>query len=214
MLNYTYDNPIGLILIAFLLGCFVSFICYQTSQCTRNMTISLAVLPALVCVSLVAVNGDSGASIAVLGIFGLVRFRSVAGSSRDIINVFFAMASGLMVATNRIVLAIVGTGIIGLLLWLSTKLLSEKQGDEYQLKILVPEDMNFSDKFETMLHPYFADMRLTSVRTTNMGSLFELNFLVRPRANMNTKAMLDEIRTHNGNLNIVYCRTQSSYDVL
>ena len=214
LMEFTYDNTFGLIIIAFLLGIYISFICYKTSQCTKNMTAALAILPALVCAALLAVNGNMGASIAVLGVFGLVRFRSVPGSSRDIINVFYAMAAGLLVATYYVFVAVGATLIIGLLLFGLSKFLDNNGSEEYELRILVPEDMNFNEVFGMILYRYFDKVYLTKVRTTNMGSLFELTYFVCPRANMDVKSMMDEIRTHNGNLNIIYCKCQQTYETL
>ena len=214
ILNFTYDNPFGLILIAFLLGIFISYICNKTGQCSKNMTISLIVLPALVCAALIAVNGNTGASIAVLGVFSLVRFRSVAGSSRDIINVFFAMTAGLLVTTSYILIAIVSTLLIGLVLLYISKHINANGTEDYELKILVPEDVDFMNVFEPILYRHFHTVQLTRVKTTNMGALFELTYFVHPKANLDTKAMLDEIRTHNGNLNIIYNQCQTGFDNL
>ena len=213
ILNFTFTNPFGLIMIAFLLGIFISYICNQTGQCTKNMSVSLIVLPAMVCAALLAVNGNTGTSIAVLGVFSLVRFRSVAGSSRDIINVFYAMAAGLLVTTSYVLVAIISTLLIGVLLLVVSKYINDTQAEDYELKILVPEDLDFINVFEPILLKHFHSIQLQRVRTTNMGSLFELTYFVHPKATMNTKQMLDEVRTHNGNLNIIYNQNQSGYDL-
>ena len=213
ILNFTYDNPFGLIILSFLLGIFISYICNKTSQCTKNMSVSLMILPALVCAALLAVNGNTGTSIAVLGVFSLVRFRSVAGTSRDIINVFYAMAAGLLVTTSYIWIAVIATLLIGVFLLAVSKYINDTQAEDYELKILVPEDVDFISVFEPILLKYFQNIQLNRVKTTNMGSLFELTYFVHPKTNMDMKEMLDEIRTHNGNLNIIYNQNQTGYDL-
>lgn len=214
ILEVKVENPLGLILIAFVLGCFLAIVCSKTSRCTRNMIVSLAILPALVTSALLAVNGNMGASIAVLGVFGLVRFRSVAGTSRDIVNVFYAMASGLLVSTGYIFVAISLTVLVGILLVASTKVVFQKYSEDYELKILVPEDLDFAETYQVILWRYFNEFRLDKVKTTNMGSLFELTYYVSPKEDMNVKTMMDDIRTHNGNLNVVYSRCEQGIDNL
>ena len=214
ILEVQVENPLGLVMIAFVLGCFLAVICSKTSKCTRNMIVSLAILPSLVTAALLAVNGNMGASIAVLGVFGLVRFRSVAGTSRDIINVFFAMASGLLVSTGYIFVAIFLTLLVGILLFASTRVVFQKYSDDYELKILVPEDLDFTETYQVLLWRYFNEFHLNRVKTTNMGSLFELTYYVSPKEGLNVKEMMDDIRTHNGNLNVVYSRCDQGLENL
>ena len=214
ILNFTYDNPFGLIILAFLLGIFICYISNKTGQCSKNMSISLIVLPALVTASLIAVNGSTGSSIAVLGVFSLVRFRSVAGSSKDIVNVFFAMAAGLLATTGYVFVATFSVLLIGCVLLFISKHVNANGTEDYELKILVPEDVDFMNVFDPILYRHFHTVQLMRVKTTNMGALFELTYFVHPKANLDTKAMLDEIRTHNGNLNIIYNQCQTGFDNL
>lgn len=214
ILSFNYDNPFGLIILAFLLGMFICYVSNKTGQCSKNMSISLIVLPALVSASLIAVNGSTGSSIAVLGVFSLVRFRSVAGSSRDIVNVFFAMAAGLLATTGYVFVAILSVLLIGFVLLYVSKHINSNGTEDYELKILVPEDIDFMNVFDPILSRYFHTVQLTRVKTTNMGALFELTYFVHPKANMDTKAMLDDIRTHNGNLNIIFNQCQTGFDNL
>ena len=92
--------------------------------------------------------------------------------------------------------------------------MSENGNDEYELKILIPEDLNFDNVFGSILYRYFDKTNLAKVRTTNMGSLFELTYFVTPKRNMDVKKMMDEVRTHNGNLNVIYSKCQQTYESL
>ena len=66
------------------------------SRSSRSLTITLALLPAVVCVVIMMVNGNVGTGVAVAGAFSLVRFRSAPGTAREISAIFVAMGTGLI----------------------------------------------------------------------------------------------------------------------
>lgn len=214
LLNYTITNPFILLLITFIEGCFISFICNKTSKCTRNMKISLACLPSLVCMALLAINGNIGVSVAILGVFSLVRFRSTPGSSKDIINVFFAMAAGLLTATTYVISAVGLTSMAGIILFIFSTIIKETNENKYVLKILVPETLNFDNLFDDVLEKYFSYYSLEKVKSSNMGTMFELNYSVLPKNNIKMKELLDELRVMNGNLNISYFKDDKDIEKL
>jgi hypothetical protein len=213
ILNYSIDNPFILTLLACILGIFVALICKRTAGCTRNMTLSLMLLPPLVTVALLALNGSLGTSIAILGVFSLVRFRSIPGSAKDIVSVFYSMATGLLVATGKIGIAVLLVLFIGVMDLLICKLF-KNPSEEYELKILVPENFNFEEIFDEIVAKYFDKYSLYRVKTTNMGAMFELTYRGVPKADISRKELLDDVRTHNGNLNVSFCICEKGFEVL
>ncbi|MVX61451.1 DUF4956 domain-containing protein [Enterorhabdus mucosicola] len=170
---------------------------------TKNFVVTLALLPLIVQMVITLVNGNLGAGIAVMGVFNLVRFRSIPGSAKDIGSVFLAMAVGLATGMGFLGLAVVFTLVVAavnLLFVLSPFGRPREPGK--MLRITIPEDLEYDGVFDAVLQRYAAEVELTEVTTTNMGSLFQLTYQLRLRAPGVEKALIDEIRCLNGNLKI------------
>ena len=188
--------------------------CYKNMY-TKSFVVTLALLPAMVQIVIMLVNGNLGAGVAVMGAFSLVRFRSVPGSAREIGSLFFAMALGLATGMGYIgyaVLFLIIVGIANLVLY-STKFASHRYVDR-ELKITIPESLDYDGLFDDLFQKYTAQHELLRVRTTNMGSLYELCYLVRLNDRQISKAFLDDIRCRNGNLNIVCGKISTVRDEL
>jgi hypothetical protein len=180
-------------------------ICYMVcaNRYTKNFVITLAVLPILVQAVIMLVNGNLGVGVATLGAFSLVRFRSIAGTSREIGAVFFAMATGLATGMGYIGYGVIVTAIVAVLMILLSKTsFGEKKETGKQLKVTVPENLNYMGMFDDIFEKYANDVKLEKVKTTNLGSMFELTYLIALKDETTEKEMIDEIRTRNGNLTI------------
>ena len=170
---------------------------------TKNFVVTLALLPLIVQMVITLVNGNLGAGIAVMGVFNLVRFRSIPGSAKDIGSVFLAMAVGLATGMGFLGLAVVFTLVVAavnLLFVLSPFGRPREPGK--MLRITIPEDLEYDGVFDAVLGRYAAELELVEVTTTNMGSLFQLTYQLRMREPGLEKAMIDELRCLNGNLKI------------
>lgn len=188
---------------ALVLGMIVSLthmICVRTN---KNFVVTLSVLPLLVTVVILLVNGNLGTSVAILGAFSLIRFRSIPGNSRELMYVFFAMVIGLAVGTGYIAFAGIFTIICVLATIILTKLNFGAIADKNKvLTILVPEDLDYTDMFNEEFKKYLSHVELVKTRTTNMGSLFELTYQVTLKGGINEKEFIDKLRVKNGNLKI------------
>lgn len=170
---------------------------------TKNFVVTLALLPLIVQMVITLVNGNLGAGIAVMGVFNLVRFRSIPGSAKDIGSVFLAMAVGLATGMGFLGLAVVFTLVVAAvnLLFVLTPFGRPREPGK-MLRITIPEDLEYDGVFDAVLQRYAAEAELTEVTTTNMGSLFQLTYQLRLRAPGVEKALIDELRCLNGNLKI------------
>lgn len=199
-LNYTFTNPILLTALSFLGGIFAAWLARKFLESTNSMVLTVMFLPAVVCAALLAINGSLGAGIAILGVFGLVRFRSMPGSGTDIVAIFYAMVIGLMMSTGQVVMAIIISILLGIFLIAAVKI-TNKAPTRYTIHIVVPEDMENINIFETILKKYADSVRMERLKSTNMGSMYELVYSLVPKEG-ETGKMLDEIRVHNHNLNV------------
>lgn len=200
---------------ALALGLFLSFAYAYKSRHTSSFILTMAIIPAIVCVVIMMVNGNIGAGVAVAGTFSLVRFRSVPGSAREIAAIFLAMAAGLICGMGYLGYATLFSVIMGLgMMIFSAVNLGGKSEEERTLIISIPENMDFADAFDDMFDRYTAKADLYEVKSTNMGSLFKLTYKVMMKDIAQSKAMIDEIRTRNGNLDVALVRATDGEEML
>ncbi len=181
-------------------------VCYIVkTKYTHSFAATLAMLPAVVAVVIMMVNGNIGAGVAVAGAFSLVRFRSVPGSAREIGAIFLAMGTGLVCGMGYLGYALIISILLGLVS-LAYNLIclnaSKIRPNQKILRITIPEDLDYTDVFEDILLEYTADHELVQVKTTNMGSLFRLTYNITVRDTITEKELIDKLRVRNGNLEI------------
>lgn len=181
--------------------------CFSAKRYTKNFAVTLVFLPVLVQSVIMMVNGSLGAGVAVLGTFSLVRFRSAPGTAQEIAAVFGVMAIGIAAGMGQLAFAALLTVIVCLLLLILNKTpFGEPNRQERTLKIIIPETLDYTEVFDDIFADHTQKAELESVKTTNMGSLYELRYTVRLRKNTNEKAFMDALRCRNGNLNIQLSR--------
>ncbi len=189
--------------VSLVLGVLTALVCLFRNRCSQSFAVALAVLPAIVQVVIMLVNGNIGAGVAVAGAFSLVRFRSAPGTAREIGAIFLAMAIGLATGMGYVTLAVLFFAIIGIfMLFLNFIRFGKGNRAERTLKITIPENLDYDGMFDDLFRQYTASAALEKVKTTNMGTLYELEYAIVLKTDEIPKAFIDEIRTRNGNLNI------------
>ena len=190
--------------VALVLGFVVALIYMLTTErYTKNFAITLVILPLLVGIVLLSVNGNLGTSIAVLGTFGLIRFRSIPGTSKEISSIFFAMAIGVACAMGQIYYAILFTIVIAIVLVVLSKTsFGVPKPTSRHLKVMIPEDLDYTNIFEDIFKKYTKSHSLQQVKTVNLGSMYLLDYQLELSVPENEKKMIDELRMRNGNLSI------------
>ncbi len=181
---------------------------------SRNFVITLAILPLLVQVVIMLVNGNLGTSVAIMGAFTLIRFRSMPGTSRELVSVFFAMAVGLAVGMGQIMYAGCFTIFTSVAIILLDKLnFGNKKGEIRKLLITIPENLDYTNIFDDVFEEYASYHEIVSVRTTNLGSMYKINYDVQLKDSTTEKAFLDKLRVRNGNLDIVFGREENNNEL-
>ncbi|MBR1802678.1 MAG: DUF4956 domain-containing protein [Clostridia bacterium] len=195
--------------VAIILGLVISFVHKKTTKTTPNFLLTVAVLPVLVQVVILLVNGNLGTSLAVAGAFSLIRFRSMPGNSKEIITVFWAMAIGLALGMGYVIFATIVTAIVAVLMIVINQVLSKMQKTSNRnLKIVVPENLDYNEIFDDLFEKYTDQVELKKVKTTNMGSMFEVTYMVTLKKDINEKQFLDEIRVRNANMLVMLEREE------
>ena len=190
--------------VSLVLGLASAALAMYKSKYSQSFILTLAMLPALVQVIIMLVNGNIGAGVAVAGAFGLIRFRSAPGSAKEIGMVFLATAIGLATGMGYVALAAAFFAVMAAFsLALTASGFGSRGADERELKITIPENLDYDGLFDDLFAKYTRRADLERVKTTNMGTLYELAYKIVLRDASATKAFLDELRERNGNLTIV-----------
>ena len=202
--NLTMQNGLLCTVVSVVLGVLIAVIYMQQGNYSKNFVVTLAMMPVLVQVVIMLVNGNVGTSVAVLGTFGLVRFRSVPGTSREIANIFFAMAVGLANGMGYLTFSVAMVVVIGgMFLLLGKTSFDERKYNEKDLRITIAEDLDYTDIFEDIFAEYTSKSSLEQVKTTNLGSMYELKYHITLKDAKKEKEMIDQLRCRNGNLTII-----------
>ena len=188
---------------AIVLGVLTALVFSFRGRSSSSLAVALALLPPIVTLVIMMVNGSIGAGLAVAGTFSLVRFRSAPGTAREICGVFMATAIGLACGMGFVGIAALFFVIMGALVLLLTMLrMGEVSSNYRRLKIVIPETMDYDGLFDDLFREHTSRWELVRVKTTNMGTLIELSYDVYMRGGKVPKSFLDAIRCRNGNLNV------------
>ena len=198
-----------------MLGLFISLVYIYKSKYTKSFVVTLATLPAVVCMIIMMVSGNLGAGVAVAGTFSLVRFRSVPGTAKEIGAIFLAMGAGLVTGMGYLGYAILFVTIVNVVnIIYNTSNIGEPKINQRTMRITIPEDLDYTGIFDDLFTRYTYKCELQSVKTTNMGSLFKLTYdLILKNVN-EEKELIDELRCRNGNLEINLAKQSSLADEL
>lgn len=198
-LNIT--NTLICMISSILLGFIVAITHTTTKKYSKNFITVLVLLPLLVQVVIIMVNGNLGTSVAILGAFSLIRFRSMPGTSRELLSIFLDMAIGLSLGMGYITFAITFTLLTVLTIIILEKINFLEKTQKQNLKILIPEDLDYTEVFEDILKKYTKKHDIIKVKTTNLGSMYEITYEIELLENKE-KELIDNLRIRNGNLNI------------
>ena len=196
-----------------LVGLLLAFAFMYRSRYTKSFVLTLALLPTVVCVVIMMVNGNVGTGVAVAGAFSLVRFRSVPGTAKEITMLFLAMGSGLIAGMGYLGFSVLFTIIMCAISILYNQLdfgTRKNSAIDKTLNITIPEDLDYSNVFEDVFVNYATSYELIRVKTTNMGSMFRLTYNLTLKDATKEKEMIDQLRCRNGNLEITVSKQETT----
>jgi len=206
--NFAINEEVKTILFNMVLGLIAGIIiaagyilANKERKFSKNFVITILILPIIMTIVIPFIASDLKKTLSLAGIFALVRFRSIPGDSKDILFVFFSIASGLILGLNSYFIGFMMVILITILFVLISRLWNVKE--KQVLKITIPEDMNYQDVFNDIFDKYLVKYGVKNVKTSNMGTLFTISYWIQAKNDINVKAFIDELRTRNGNLNII-----------
>ncbi|BCN32886.1 DUF4956 domain-containing protein [Anaeromicropila herbilytica] len=201
--TFSIDKFLICMVCSLILGAALGWLHSKFNNSSKGLVITIALLPALVQMVIMLVNGNLGTGVAVMGAFSLVRFRSIPGSAKEISSIFAAMAIGLATGTGYLVAAILFVVIIGAANTLyNVTSFGESKQKEKELKITIPESLDYNGIFDDLFETYTTKNDLIQVKTANMGSLYKLEYRIQLKDVTQEKAFIDDLRCRNGNLEI------------
>lgn len=198
--------------VSLVIGIIMALAYMYRTRYTKSFILTLALLPAVVCVVIMMVNGNIGTGVAVAGAFSLVRFRSVPGTAKEICVLFLAMGAGLIAGMGYLAFAVLFTLVMSAVVILYNRLDfgCRKNAEAFKtLTVTIPEDLNYTGIFDDIFSEFTLSHELTRVKSTNMGSMFKLTYSITLRDVKREKEMIDKIRCRNGNLEIAVSRQET-----
>ncbi|WP_122640095.1 DUF4956 domain-containing protein [Romboutsia sp. Marseille-P6047] len=204
--SFTLTNTLLVIVSSLLLGLVISLVYMKTNKkngYTSGFSITLIMLPVIISIIILLVGNNVARAFSLAGAFSIIRFRSAPGDPKDISYVFFTLAVGLTCGMGYIGYGIIFTTILcAVILILDAIKFAIPKTKTMQLKITIPEDLNYEGVFEDILSKYTNSWNIEKVKTRDFGSLFELSYIIHMKPDSNQKKFIDELRCRNGNLNI------------
>ncbi|MBR0164799.1 MAG: DUF4956 domain-containing protein [Lachnospiraceae bacterium] len=202
--TFSVEHVITTMVIALISGILIALVYRMHNTPSGKYAIVLAVIPVVTASVIMIINGNIGTSVAVAASFGLVRFRSAAGTAAEIGYLFVALAAGLTAGMGFVLLTIVLTLFVGAVLTILEFVgFGDPALNEKQLRITIPESLNYTGLFDDLFHTYTRFARLERVRTTNMGTMYELSYRLQLKRGDVEKPLIDALRCRNGNLDIM-----------
>ena len=202
--SITFSSFLLCIGTALFLGLIIALTYTYKTNYTKSFVVTLATLPAIVCMVIMMVNGSLGVGVAVAGRCSLVKFRSLPGTAKEIGAIFLAMGTGLATGIGYLGYAALFTGIVnGVLFIYTASQIGEKKSTERILKLTIPEDLDYTGVFDDLFNQYTSKCERVSVKTINMGSLFKVTYDLELKDLNEEKAFIDDLRCRNGNLEIM-----------
>ena len=186
------------------MGLILSVVFMYRNTYTRSFISALVLIPAVETVVIMLVNDNLGVGLSVAGSFALIRFRSVKGNAKELVAVFIAMTIGIICGTGYVALAAVFTLMLCTVMFaLTVSGFGKVSENERYLKITIPESLNYDEVFDEVLDRYAGRYELESIKTLTLGSLFRLEYSITMKEPARIREMIDELRTRNGNLEIM-----------
>ena len=193
--------------VSLLLGLVVAKVYQFKTVYSKSFVMSLALLPTLIAIVIFLVNGSLGAGVAVMGAFSLIRFRSAPGGAKELVSIFLVMTIGIAIGMGYLVFATVFTFIMSLaMLLLEVVNFGQMKHSMRQLTVVIPESLDYESIFDDIFNKAANHVELANVKTSDMGSLFKIKYIIQLNGRMTEKELMDALRTRNGNLEIAISR--------
>ncbi len=204
-------NSILTIVVSFILGGIISLTYMKTTNKSKgypqNFSLTLVIVPTVIAIIVLLIGSNVARAFSLAGAFSMIKFRSAPGDPKDIAYVLFTMAAGLACGVGAFGYAALFTIFLCILMFILNLVnFGGQKLEQKVLKITIPEDLDYEGVFDSIFMEHVANYELIKVKTTDLGSLFQLSYMITMKKDVSEKEFLDALRCRNGNLNIVLSR--------
>jgi len=208
-----YDMSTGTALAKALIALVLSFILctlislvykvsYQGYRYSQSFAHTIIIMGIVVSLIMMVIGNNIAVAFGLVGAFSIIRFRTAMSDPRDIATVFFSMAVGIACGLGYYLVAVLFAVSVSLIMYMLTRLNFGRMPGRQVLRIVVPETVSHQGLFDDLFREYFKHCELAGVETVNMGTAFELEYIVQLRKTEDMKKLLDAIRERNANLKV------------
>lgn len=201
--------------VAILFGIFVAFTYYKIqddASYQQSLAITLVILPAILSIIILFTGSNIARAFSLAGALSIIRFRSAPGDPKDIGFIFFDIAAGLACGVGLFAYGALFVILLCIVILIVEKMkFFQKKSIQKILKITIPENLNYQNAFDDILNRFTNGYTLERIKTTDLGSLFEVCYKVSMKPDQNEQEFLNELRCRNGNLNIVLSMAPTIY---
>lgn len=204
--NFTVQSL--LLVLAASIGCglvmsLVYLFTYRKENYSKGLSITIILLPAIVSLIVMMVSSMATA-LGVAGAFTIIRFRSTQGNPKDLAYIFSSLAIGLACGKGYLLAAAIMIVVLAAVLLILYFIgYACPRSTKMNLKITIPESLNYTGVFDEVMAKYTSQHKLVKVKSTNFGTMFDLTFVIAFKKDADQKLFLDDLRCLNGNLNIM-----------
>ncbi|ABR46540.1 conserved hypothetical protein [Alkaliphilus metalliredigens QYMF] len=208
-------NVIVTMIVSLCVGLIITYTYRKThkgANYSQSFVHTLLIMNIVISVVIMVIGSNIARAFSLAGALSIVRFRSAIRDPKDVAFIFFAMAVGLATGTGNYLVAIVFAIVVSFVIY---GLYTFNYGDRGQvnkiLKITVPENLNYEGLFDDLFQEHLIDYSLASVKTTNLGTMFELTYFIRSKEEQQDKELIDGIRCRNANLRVAILLNAQDY---
>ncbi|GAJ97482.1 DUF4956 domain-containing protein [Geomicrobium sp. JCM 19055] len=194
------------IALTFVLSMIITFLYQKThkgSRYAQSFIHTIVIMSIVVSVIMIVIGNNIAVAFGLVGAFSIIRFRSAMNDPKDIAFIFFGMATGIASGLGFYLLAVLFTITLSIIIYFLYVIdYGGGQSVQKRMRITIPENMHYENVFDETFNTYLHDHKLMTVETTNLGTMYQLTYMITPKDGTSDKDIIDSIRQLNANLKV------------
>ncbi|MBI3415306.1 MAG: DUF4956 domain-containing protein [Verrucomicrobia bacterium] len=170
-----------------------------------SLPTTLVLLTILIAIVTQVIGDQVARAFSLVGALSIVRFRTVVRDTQDTAFVVFAVIIGMAVGTNDLLVALIGTGVVGGVAFVLRPRGRNAEAfadTEFQLVVRAAIEQEPEKKFATEFEKYFQSHEFVGAETAKQGSVLELSYRVRLRESASPPELVKALKQIEGVQNV------------